>query len=91
MSPDWQLAIALAAVWLFLSTVLAVAIGSIIHTEEDFEREAIVSPRNHVEAYLLAPDAGRRTVADDAERWLANHERFEAWLERNGMSIADPD
>lgn len=80
MSPDWQLAVALVAVWLFLSIVLAVAIGPMIHTEEDYEREAIVSPRNQVEAYLLDPAAAHiRTVADEAIAYL-HRQRFEAWL-----------
>jgi hypothetical protein len=91
VTPDWQLAFALTCVWIFLAIILAIAIGSLIHTEEDFEREAIEAPRNHVEAYLLDPDASKRTVADEAADWLVRRERFHAWLDRNGMSIADPD
>lgn len=94
MTPDWQLAIALLAVWVFLSIIGTLVIGSLIHAEEDYEREAIevsLQPRNHVEAYLVDPSAAHRSMADEAQSYLIRCERFEAWLERNGMSLADPE
>lgn len=93
MTPDWQLAIALLAVWVFLSIIGTLVIGSLIHAEEDYEREAIEVPRlrNHVEAYLVDPSAAHRSVADEAQSSLIRCERFAAWLERNGMSLGhDP-